>query len=265
LHEKLIGFTQLETEMRAASDVQKSLLPLERPRLEYYEFWDYYESTRWVGGDSYDYLRVSRGDGAGDSEGGADWAITIADVAGKGLSAALFMARVATGIRYQFLQDRDPVRVVEALNRDLEDSRNPERFVTFALVMLDPEAHRVRVVNAGHWTPYIRRARTGAVERIMDDAVGYEPPLCAIPEWSYHAVERELEPGDMVFLVTDGVIEAFDAREKPYGEERLIRVIASGPVTANGTGMELIYDLRQHQGNAPQSDDIAIVCFRRIE
>jgi serine phosphatase RsbU (regulator of sigma subunit)/pSer/pThr/pTyr-binding forkhead associated (FHA) protein len=260
LHEKLVRFIELETELRLAQDVQKSLLPKSRPQVEGYEFWDHYEPAKSIGGDHFDYLPVSRP--GSDRIDSSLWAITIADISGKGLPAALFMARLSTEVRYIFLQERDPARVVEALDRHLDDPRVLDRFITLVLLILDPVSHALTLVNAGHPMPLIRRAATGAVEALGDG--DFHPPLCAVRGYRYTSVSTTLNPGDLVLLTTDGVEEAMNLQGEKFGEDRIIKTLASSLDNAAGAGIALLQAVRLHAAGAGQSDDIALVCFRRL-
>jgi serine phosphatase RsbU (regulator of sigma subunit)/pSer/pThr/pTyr-binding forkhead associated (FHA) protein len=249
LHKRIVEFVELDAELKLARGVQKALLPSSRPRLAAYDFWDIYEPAKTVGGDYFDYLPVPRGPG----EGPADvplCAITIADVSGKGLPAALFMARLSTEVRFQFLIERDPVKVVENLNHRLDDGRSIDHIVTFLLLLLDPATHQL-----------VRRAKTGVVEPIATDDC--HPPLCAVTNYHYSTLQTTLEPGDLVLLTTDGIEEAFSPKGDVFSAPRIVSVLSDAPPSPAGAGIAVLQAVRLHVAGASQSDDIAIVCLQR--
>src|SRR4051812_21884593 len=156
LHAALIEQTQMEQEAQDAHEVQLALLPEGKPELPGYRFWDYYEPANYVGGDYYDYLPLGHADPEGD-EPPRRWLLAIGDVAGKGMPAALLMARLTAEVRLFTFTMSDPSRIVERLNRDLCKRGIGERFITLLLVMVDADDHRMVVVNAGHPPPMTRR------------------------------------------------------------------------------------------------------------
>ena len=256
LHDELIRLTVIEASLQNAHEVQRALLPDSRPDLPGYRFWDAYEPAQAVGGDYFDYLALG-GEGAEPSS----WAVSIGDVVGKGMPAALLMAKLSAEVRTCLLTEHDPVSAMERLNRQLYDDRFPERLITFLLVKLDAEAHRITVVNAGHMNPLIRRA-SGKIESLGGDEGG--PPLAVLEDTPYRAVETTLEVGDVVVLYTDGVTEAMDVRDHCFREEGLEKTMAAAPLGAEAVGEAILQAVRRHASGTLQSDDIGLVCFGRV-
>ncbi len=184
----------MEASLRNAHDVQMALLPEHRPDLPGYEFWDAYEPALSVGGDYYDYFPLRN-----EAQGGPLWAISLGDVSGKGMPAALLVAKLSAELRVCLLTEPHPVRAIEKLNRQLCDARFPERFITFLCVRLDGDTHRLTIVNAGHMGPLIRRA-SGLIEVIGEEDGG--PPLAIIDGVHYASTETVLEKGAVVVLYT---------------------------------------------------------------
>jgi len=177
------------------------------------------------------------------------------------MPAALLMAKLSSEVRTCLLTETDPIRVVEKLNRQLCDSRFPERFITFLLVILDAETHRLTIVNAGHMGALIRRA-SGVAEVLGEKEGG--PPLAILEGLRYQAVETELNVGDVVVLYTDGVSEAMNPEDQIFRFDRLRRTVLSAPRGPEAVGRAILNAVRTHAAGCPQSDDIGVVCFGRV-
>jgi serine phosphatase RsbU (regulator of sigma subunit) len=143
-----------------------------------------------------------------------------------------------------------------------------DRFVTLAAMVLDPVAHQLTVVNAGHIPPKLFSAGRG----ILTDAVSTEAtglPLGIDPGFTYEAVTLSLEPGDCITVFTDGVTDAQNPTEQPFTQEAAEQYLhPDGPkaeYTPTRTVDRLIAEVRRHANGRAQNDDIAIVCFGRLE
>jgi serine phosphatase RsbU (regulator of sigma subunit)/pSer/pThr/pTyr-binding forkhead associated (FHA) protein len=259
LHAALIEQTQIEQESQDAHEVQIALLPEQRPELPGYEFWDYYEPARYVGGDYFDYLPLAHADD--QAEAPRRWLLAVADVAGKGMPAALLMARLSAVVRLFTLTMSDPARIVERLNRDLCHRATGERFITFLLVLVDAESHRLCVVSAGHSGPIIRRG-DDRLEIVGEGQAG--PPLGINEGAVYSASGVSIEPGDLVLLSTDGLIEAMDASGRCFGIDRVQQTFQGAPRGATKVGEAILRAVRRHASGCPQSDDITLLCFERL-
>jgi len=243
----------------AARLIQTALLPRRRPEAPGYAFWDYYRPAEEVGGDLYDYISI-RPDVALAGADWTRWAVSVGDVAGKGMCAALMMASICPEVRHLARAGVDPHEVLARVNRHVYDAEVEGRFVTLALAELDTRGHRMRVFNAGHTDPIVRRAggRVDVVGR-----VGSGPPLGAAPDSAYGADKVTLGPGDVVILYTDGVTEAMDRDGRMFGEEGLLRTVAGAPEGVAQLGEAIVAAVRRHAVGRPQFDDITLVCFGR--
>jgi serine phosphatase RsbU (regulator of sigma subunit)/pSer/pThr/pTyr-binding forkhead associated (FHA) protein len=248
--------------LSAAGEVQAALLPRRRPELPGYTFWERYQPALEVGGDYYDYIPVE--DDLGACPGGPHacprWAVAVGDVTGKGMPAALLMANLCAEVRHLVRSGAPPHEVAVRVNRHVFDAELPGRFVTFALVLVDTDGHRLTVVNAGHMPPLVRRA-DGKVEPLGQDDSGL--PLGVERESTYPESSAALGPGDVVVLYTDGVNEAVSRQDTFFGVDGLTRAIAPAAGGAARVGEAVLRALRAHVGGRPQSDDIALVCFGR--
>ncbi len=260
LHAALIEQTQVEQESQDAHEVQIALLPEQRPKLPGYAFWDYYEPANYVGGDYFDYLPLAQSE---TPEGSVPrrWLLAIADVMGKGMPAALMMARLSAEVRLFALTISEPARIVERLNRDLCRRAIGGRFITLLLVLVDGENHRLSIVSAGHAGPIIRR---------MDDRIeivgeGHSGPPLGIAEGAvFRATEVLLEPGDLVTLSTDGLTDAMNTSGKIFGTEHLREIIHQAPRGAARLGETILKAVKQFSEGCAQNDDITLLCIERL-
>jgi sigma-B regulation protein RsbU (phosphoserine phosphatase) len=242
----------------AAREIQLSLLPRGRPEIAGYAFWECYQPTLEVGGDLYDYIPVEPSENSAES---ADrWAVTVGDVAGKGMPAALLVAGICPEVRHLVRAGVGPGEVLARVNRHLCDTGVGGRFVTMVLAEIDPRSHHMTVGNAGHMDPLVRRA-SGAIEGVGRSGAG--TPLGVTPRAVYKSVAVALEPGDLVVLYTDGVTESMDRDRQPFGVERLMEVLAGASQGVAAVGEAILAAVRDHAAGRSQYDDITIVCFER--
>lgn len=247
------------TAWAAAREVQQALLPRGRPQVAGYEFWEYYRPAQEVGGDLYDYIPV---DPAGSEEASTTgrWAVTVGDVSGKGMPAALLMAGMGPAVRYLAASDLSPELVLNRVNRRLYHQNFDGRFVTMVLAVLDTTTHRVTLANAGHVDPIIRRA-DGTIEEVGVDTAGV--PLGILRDSAFAAATLTLGRGDVLVLVSDGVIEAHDRNNSLFGMDKLRSVLTHAPRGAVRLGEAIAESVRAHASGRTQFDDITIVCFGR--
>jgi serine phosphatase RsbU (regulator of sigma subunit) len=259
LHEIAVEHARWELEARNARAVQLALIPDRKPQVPGYDFWDFYEPALHVGGDYFDYRPVPPS-GHSPDRPSLRWAITLGDVTGKGMPAALLMAKLSAEVGLLLQTEPDPPRVVARLNRNLCQAGMAEMFVTFLLVRLDGERHELMIVNAGHMGPMIRRS-DGWIEVIGEEQSGFMLGLDAtIP---YLAAHTSIGCGDVVILYTDGVNEALDPAGHQFGLERLREVLARAPSGAPAVGQAILDAVRGHAAGCDQSDDITLLCFGR--
>jgi serine phosphatase RsbU (regulator of sigma subunit) len=240
----------------AAREIQRALLPRERPEIPGYGFWECYRPALEVGGDSYDYIRMT---GAG-LEDEVHWAICVADVSGKGMPAALLSAAVCPEIRHAIRGGAPPAEVLTRVNHHVCDGGFDNRFVTMILAELDPHRHRLTLANAGHERPLIRRA-DGSVERLELPESGL--PLGVVSNAVYAPTSIDLEPGDMVVLLSDGVNDSRDRKRDPLGAERVVQTLSDAPAGTSAAGEALLQAVMHHSDGIAPFDDLTIVCFGR--
>jgi serine phosphatase RsbU (regulator of sigma subunit) len=259
LHEKAQAQAVTQSQINLAREVQRGFLPRELPAVAGYEFYSHYSPALTVGGDFYDFVPLP----------GGRMGIVLGDVAGKGVPAALLVAKLSSEVRFSLLSEPDPARAVILLNRQMGEALQ-DLFVTMVVMVLDPSAHRMTVVNAGHTSPKVYRG----ADRTLSEVIGLDPtgvPLGVDRKYKYGAVVVALEPGDTVTAYTDGVTDAMSPAGKTFGsralEKHLMPPEGHGPDAARPkrVGEALMNAVRKHAGGRPQSDDIALVCFGRWE
>jgi sigma-B regulation protein RsbU (phosphoserine phosphatase) len=231
-----------------AIDIQKSFLPSERPRIEDFRFFDHYTSAQHIGGDYYDYIPLP----------GNRLAVAVGDVAGKGVSAALLMARVSAFARFHLAGEPDVCKAVALLNADVSRTTSIERFVTFVVAVIDLRSFATTLVNAGHPPPLLRRGQS--VTEVGKESAGL--PL-AVFDKPYEQTTFDLRHGDSLVLFTDGVTDARSPHLEVYGLERLRQVIQAGPLDAEDLGNSILTDIRRFTAGRPPGDDTTLVCLMR--
>jgi len=249
LHAKQLDADRRQRDMGTARQVQQHFLPQERPSLDGYQIYDFYDPADEVGGDYFGYTLLPDG----------RMAIAVGDVAGHGVPAALLMARLCAETRYCLVTDIIPSDAIDSLNREL-CKQTFSYFITFALCVLDHRFHELTVVNAGHMPPLCRRAKTGRVEPLGADAAS--PPLGIDADIKYHEVKVILEPGDVVVMYTDGVSEAANSAGKRFGIEQVAAAMAQG-TDAQSAIEHLLEAVEKFSQTTDHEDDVCIVAFSR--
>jgi sigma-B regulation protein RsbU (phosphoserine phosphatase) len=250
LHDNALRQHALERDLELAHKVQRGLLPAAPPRLEGYHFFDFYEPANQVGGDYYDYIELPKG----------RLAVVLGDVSGKGVSAALLMAKLSGEVRYCLASESSPAAAVSRINASFSGSGWQDRFVTFVLAVLDAEENEITLVNAGHMPPLLRYG-AGLVEPIGGDQAGL--PLGVDADFQYEQYTRSFAAGDFLTLFTDGISEAMNAAGELYGLERLRTQLSTDPPPLTGLGRLILDDVKRFVGGRAQSDDMCLACFGR--
>lgn len=253
MHESLIARARLETDLETARQVQKSFLPKKLPQIAGYEFYAHYESAEEVGGDYYDIIAMPSN----------RLAIMIGDVAGKGVPAALLMAKLSADARFCALTEPSLAEAVGKLNENLQEAGQLDKFVTFAACLLDLQQHQLTVVSAGHQAPVVYRAATKEfADGCTKDQAGF--PLGIIEGIPYECNVLTLGPSDCITLFTDGVSESKNVQEKDFGMEGLYAALKSGPMTPREMGVRLVDAVKRHATGRKPHDDLTVVTFGRL-
>ena len=243
---------RVSTELDLAKNIQASLLPDVFPAFpDRHEFSLYASMTpaREVGGDFYDFFLI-------DDD---HLALVIADVSGKGIPAALFMAVSRTVIRDQLMSGCNPVRALERANAQL-CSENPHMmFVTVWLAVVEISTGKGVACNAGHEPPAVRRAG-GMFELVK---YKHDRPAGFVPDTVYHSREFELKPGDSLLVYTDGVPEANNPQTELFGEERMMETLNRYADAEPEELIRRIYEaVASFADGADQFDDITMLAVK---
>src|SRR3984893_653465 len=199
-----------EQELALAQQTQESLLPRFLPQFENFRIHAFNNPTRYVGGDFYDFLQLSSG----------EWVGVLADVSGKGMSAALLSSMVLGALSMEFHSGTQPQEVLNRVNRLLCEKSLPYQFVTLFLFLLRPEGCG-QFISAGHNPAYLFRAATGQIEPLVSDLF----VLGMINSASYQTLTLRLCTGDILLVYSDGLTDAQNRQEEMFGEERLLELI----------------------------------------
>ncbi|MBX3231186.1 MAG: SpoIIE family protein phosphatase [Labilithrix sp.] len=249
MHEESLQRERLNRDLELAAQMQKSFLPREVPSVQGIEFLATYKAAYTVGGDFYDVFWV----------GPHHLAVFIGDIAGKGIAAALLMARITGELRVAALAHVEPVPVFTVMNRSVIDRGQPEVFFTAIYFTLDVRTGEVRLAAAGQPPPYICHA-DGTVEVITD---GASPAVGMLEDTQFSATRFYLREGDSLVLYTDGVVEAAATDGSLYGDDRLAQCLRTTGSMPQDISDGIVRDVGLFTRTAPANDDMTIfVCHR---
>jgi sigma-B regulation protein RsbU (phosphoserine phosphatase) len=199
-------------ELEHAQRIQRALLPSPLPEVDGCEMAAMWKPAAAFGGDCYDMLRFSN----------TRLGLSIADVAGKGLPAALLMANLQASVRAFGIDEARPEAVTRQVNQALCRHTPLDRFVTFFYATVDTSTHRLTCSNAGHNPPILVRA-DGSVWRPASDGM----VLGVLEHNAYSQTEVPLQPGDRLVLFTDGITEAGSHESREFGDDRLVELVVA--------------------------------------
>jgi len=244
---------RIDTELDIATHIQMSMLPVAFPpfqdRKNEFDLYARVYPAREVGGDFYDFFFI-------DDD---HFAMVVADVSGKGIPAALFMAIAKTIIKNRLQSGESPELAMEIVNRELCDNNLMDMFVTAWVCILEISSGRLLYINAGHNPPLVMRHR---------NEFGFlvSPPnlvLAGMDNTRYRSRMLRLRPGDILFLYTDGIVEAANAEFEFYGKERLKAFLdANAGLPLREMIDRFRDDIAAFAGGAEQSDDITMLALR---
>ena len=240
---------RLATELHLAKNIQSSMLPEIFPPFPEHQEFDVYASMRTareVGGDFYDFYMI-------DDD---HMAMLVADVSGKGIPAAMFMMASKIMINnMSLLNDPDPARILEMVNKEIAARNTAEMFVTVWLGILEISTGKLTATNAGHEYPFIRQ---NGKFNIFKEKHGFV--LGGMENTRYENYEIQLDPGDAVFVYTDGVTEAKNSNGDQFGVERLEDALNDSPELPVSSIINHISEkLDKFVDNEEQFDDITMV------
>lgn len=247
LHRDRVEKQRQDREMQIAREIQQSLFPKDRPVVPGFEVAAESRPCFQVGGDHYDFIRLSDG----------RLALGIADVSGKGAPASILMASVHASLRALAGTAR-PRDLAARLNQFLYESTQPNKYVTLVYAELDPTSRRLQYVNAGHIPPFLVRA-DGSCGRLTDGG----PALGLIEDSPYDAGEVTLGPGDLVAMVTDGATEALSEDGEEFGDARIEGTLLGCAGRSAAFALDsLVSAVTTWAGAAGCSDDLTVLTLK---
>lgn len=242
---------RLSRELEIARSIQESFLPDRAPIIRGFDLAAKSIPALFVGGDFYDFIPI--GDGR--------FGLVIADVSGKGVSAALFMALSRTLVRASTADEPSPAVAITQANRLICEDSKTSMFVTLFYAILDANEKTLTYVNAGHNPPVFLRGDDHSITLLKAEGIA----LGVIEDIELETVEISLHENDLLVLYTDGVTEAENKDEELYGEERLEKVLEGiRGETAAGIITSIIEDISLFAGDNPQSDDITLLVMKTL-
>ncbi len=239
---------QLDRDLRMARQIQRSLLPASVPEIVGLDFAVHYEPAYQIGGDFYDFIW----------HGPSHLGVAVGDVSGKAISAALYMARLTSELRSRAAIAKTPSRLLRRVNQEIVGLGDDGMFATLVYCIYDLETRSLVFTNAGHCVPLLRRG-----DRVfpLQAERAHTPPLGVTPDLEAGEARVQLLPGDMLIMVSDGILEARDPHGTEYGLTRLSRRVRTARGSAEEVIKAILADIDAHTADQAQGDDMTIVAM----
>jgi len=252
LHREEIERQRLEKELEVSRQIQLGLLPKDCPVVPGWEFAVVYQAARQVGGDFYDFLELP------DEPGRLG--LVIADVADKGVPAALMMALSRTMVRTAAADGRRPSAALGLANELILKHSRTDLFVSAVYATLDIHTGMLTYANAGHSRPLWLKSSSGEIQELAARGI----ILGVFEDVELEEREIDVAPGDILVFHTDGVTEAMDSDGQQFGQERLRAAVAATPDAGAQQILSAVVDaVNAFADNAPQSDDLTLLVVKR--
>jgi serine phosphatase RsbU (regulator of sigma subunit) len=239
---------RLQSEIEIAASIQRNLLPKEGPQFRGVSFSAHFEPTASIGGDYYDVFNLDK----------TRLAVAIGDVSGHGLSTGLVMAMVKAAITTLVEEGADETSLFHRLNDLVYRSTERRAFMTLAFTIFDLERGTIRHTNAGHLYPYLLRSGVAPIAIEVPSL-----PLGVRGEIRTHTAEVELQEGDAVVYLSDGIVEAQDEEGEPLGFEKLESLLTAAVDRSPSVIRDAILQaVARHAGTRPADDDRTVMVLR---
>ena len=243
---------RLGAELSMAASIQESQLPSKFPAFPDRKDFDIYASmdpAKEVGGDFYDFFLVDED----------HIAMVMADVSGKGIPASLFMMISKLLLQSRIMMGESPAEALSNTNSQLMQNNEVHQFVTVWLAVFDLKTGKGIAANAGHEHPVIRR--TGGKYELVE--YKHSPPVATMRKLKFRDHEFELNPGDSLFVYTDGVPEATNSDNELFGTERMLEALNKDPYASCEAVLKNVSEgIDEFVAGAEQFDDITMLCFK---
>jgi phosphoserine phosphatase RsbU/P len=240
---------QRADELQDARNIQNNLLPKSIPQIKDYEIAGMTQPVRFVGGDYFNVIRISE----------TQTVLCIADVSGKGMPAALLMSSLQAALKPLIWDTRSPRELCRRLNRILCEIAPVGKFASFFYGVLDSRDNRLTYCNAGHNPPVLVRGGGASCELNAAGAV-----LGQFPDWVYEQSDVQLGSGDTLMLFTDGLVEASDAKDEPFGEECLTMIARENREAGADDLKGLLMQAASTHCGGKFQDDASLIVLRAV-
>jgi len=239
----------LVKDVQLAAQVQRLFLPQHQPSIAGLDIAGMMQPAQGVGGDYYDYIPVN----------GHAIQMVVADVAGKGVSAALLMSAAAAATQLEINEVRDISDIVTRLNAGLHAVSDGTRYVTLLLAEVDAQNRKLRYINCGHNPALLLQEQTAEFVSMSSSC----PPLGMFSRAACEVGEYELKPGDVIVFYTDGLTEAEDLSGEPFGMERLLAVVrGNSALSAERIMKNVFHSAVDFHGETGFNDDVTILVVK---
>jgi sigma-B regulation protein RsbU (phosphoserine phosphatase) len=251
LYEEEKALVSMKEQVKLAAQIQQDLLPKSPPHLEGYDIAACSMAAQMVGGDYYDFVRVREG----------RWAVCLGDVSGKGLPASLLMATLQATLRGQTALEHAVRETISRSNRLIYQSTDPEKFATLFFAVLDTNGGGLAFCNAGHEYPMLFKQGGGPPARLITGGMA----LGVLEEFPYEEDAARMDPGDTLIVYSDGITDAVNEFDQPFGEERLQKCVTDhAGERAEDIMNRVVSAVKAHEGGAPRIDDLTLIVVKRI-
>lgn len=249
MYQEILEKKQAEKEIGVAGEIQSSLIPHSFPETDKYEMYAFSIPAKGVGGDYYDYIDF----------GNNKLAVTMFDVSGKGVPAALIMVMIRSILRTIASLDEETQAVLNKLNNTISEEIVEDRYATGFYLLFDAERGIMSYTNAGHGPLILYRQKQDKFEYLDTDGM----PVGIMSGVEYGQDYTTLEAGDIAILYTDGITEAMNETHEEYGMDRLFAVVRGNKrESAREISNRILEDVNRFVGKAPQHDDETLLIFK---
>lgn len=251
LYEEEKALVSMKEQVKLAAQIQQDLLPKQPPQLAGYDIAACSIAAQMVGGDYFDFVHVHDG----------RWAVCLGDVSGKGLPASLLMATLQATLRGQTALDQAVRETIARSNRLIYQSTDPEKFATLFYAILDASHGGLAFCNAGHEYPMLFKPGTAAPARLVTGGMA----LGVVEEFPYEEDVARMDPGDTLIVYSDGISDAVNEFDQPFGEERLQKAVTEHAGERAADIMKHVVDaVKAHERDTPRIDDLTLIVVKRL-
>lgn len=248
MHRYMLEQQRMQQQLESAHSIQQSFMPQAFPHSDQDKYLVYAKNipATSVGGDLFDFIEI----------GTDHLAFVIGDVSGKGIPAALYMARLISDLRYYCHITERPIDLMQTINSVLLDRSRQGMFVTLIYMVLDTKTGELTITNGGHLPPFWYQKKSGTCTKINSSA---GIPLGILPEVEFSEQVIQLQPGDQVLLYTDGVTEAKNTQGNMFSVKRLENIFAKARRHPRVLIEDIVKQVKKYCKNISQHDDITLL------